>query len=520
MMKDIWYAIVDKIKTIRRSSIYSFYTTIIVGLVIHITVWVTHLVNHDSVSLLNNDLYNVQPFTEGKWLSSVLILLRGSFVSSGVSVPQALILIAFSSAFLVSILDIKNVTSGIAIGILMVSMPTVFCIFSYQGYSFFFALFLSILSVYIYVRCKHGFILGVLVCTLSLAIYQAYIGFTASILLGLCIISIFNANNTIKFLLKKGIGYIIFLGCSIGLYYLVLQVILRISNINLSSYRNINEMTNFSLGEIPNILGDTYEKVVLFFVKDEYGTGGFIVTFFFKMIIFLSIIMLIYIIVQSKLYKNVSKIILLAILLMLLPFSVHAIAILGMSANTHWIMMYPFVMIFVLVVKGWDYILPFARKKSMKILVLGILLSVLGITYEWSKSANFSYDRLRLAYENAFSASVQLAADIRANNEYNSNMEIAFVGNEEYPVFAKTIKYYERLDNFTGIEDASHVLHDNRDVASFLDIYVGLDFIPVDNTVAEELNKNVDVRRMNIYPSYGSIAVMDDILIVKLSEVE
>ena len=156
---------------------------------------------------------------------------------------------------LILLLDLFGIQNGISpylICCLFLSNAVICATLSFRflSVSYGIAFLLSILAVWAAFKIEKAYaaiILGALSITLSLGIYQAYLGCTCVVALGYFLFLLSVEGYTIQTVLRKAIrcGLAIVLG---GILYAILtNLILEITNIELSSYRGTG---NISLSNI------------------------------------------------------------------------------------------------------------------------------------------------------------------------------------------------------------------------------------------------------------------------------
>lgn len=220
----------------------------------------------------------------------------------------------------------------------MISTPSVMCTFAYPWEQvFFFALLLSVVSVFFVRKIRYGYIIGTVVLAFSIGTYPTYIGFTAGLFVLLCCLDLINKPDVqLKTILTCGMSYILVMLAAIMLYYIILRLVLHFTGMILSNYRGINNSLyrpNFSA--FFYVIKDAYKKVVYFFLYDYYGMKNLRFKLIYRCVAFLNIIMLIYIFIKTKINYKYAKLMLFIILLLIFPIAIHLIAILGQNSDTH-----------------------------------------------------------------------------------------------------------------------------------------------------------------------------------------
>ena len=128
-------------------------------------------------------------------------------------------------------------------------------------------------------------------------------------------------------------------------------------------------------------------------------------------------------------------------------------------------------------------------------------------------TANTSYLAMHLRYENAYSFYSSLTAQIRQMPEFQEGTRLAVVGNWQSPEF-----YTDQMEFTEYLVGVKGFLPSDYSANSFMEYYIGFPAEFVSTEEAEALRQTEAYQNMNIYPYYGSIAVIDDVIVVKLSE--
>ena len=162
------------------------------------------------------------------------------------------------------------------IGCLLISTPSIATMLVYQALDYFgIAALLAVLAAVLLSRNTyfHRF-LGVLCLTFSVGAYQPFLGFTLTLLVLDCIVKLIK-NTRIKDVLFDGMRYVLGSGIALGLYYIILNIILRVKNIELSSYKGMDSvMTKINPLNLINSIYKAYCDVLDFFVFDILGIQG------------------------------------------------------------------------------------------------------------------------------------------------------------------------------------------------------------------------------------------------------
>lgn len=529
-----WAAIPKPVKA-------SFFAALIAGFVAHLPIIANRLYNHDSLTYLLTDPDSTFSVAQGKWLSlPVGLLLQGNIASTGIIVPVGILMLALTAAITVSVLRVQSPLWSAVIGAFTVLFPSVMSANAYYSTAiFFFALLLAALAVLVTVRYKAGFAVGILLLTLSCGIYSAFIGYAAGLFVIYAMIELMDNRREVRTILLSGAKYLAVLAASAILYYVVLQVVLKLTGVTLSNYRNIDQVGHVTPATLLASVLAAYHKVYYFF---RYGIFIYLQNFHIEaMFRFLNwatlallAILSVALIIRSGAVKKPVRIVLLAILAALLPIAIHAIAVLGQNAYTHWIMCYPFVLVYIFLAATADRFEtvktePIKAEKTGKYaciasrtgMALVFAVSIL-LMRQWYFTANQGYEFLRYADQNAVSTATLLVDDIREAEGYSETVPVVFAGTAAPETFQYNTGDFSQVcgnngDGYTGLRlPVSTMEH----VKIILRDYIGVAPVYADDETTAALSALPEVLQMPVYPASGSIEMIDGCLVVKLSDIQ
>jgi hypothetical protein len=529
-----WNKISTQVKT-------AFFSAWIVGFVAHVTFLTNRFYNHDSLLAISVDTHSTFALEQGKWFNLPAgLLMGGNIYSSAIILVVGILILALTAALTISILKIQSKLWSAIIGSFLVLFPSVMCTNTYLSTTnFFFALLLATLAVYFTVKVRHGFWLGIVFLTFSCGTYSVYIGYAAGLFVMLEIIALLNGKQSVKEILLAGLKYIVVLLVSVFLYYVILQIALKIANVSLMSYRNIDQIGQFSLASLFHATTESYRKVLYFFIYGIhlYRTSFFIEPMFRVMnwaTLFLAAGASIVLGIRNGILKSLPRIALTAVLAFVFPLAIHAIGILGQNAYTHWIMIYPFVLVYVYMLMCMDQIEQMVREpqreiplkkftqRSVRISAVAVLIVSLLLIRQWFFTTNQGYEFLRYANENAYAAGILLVDDMRETDGYTADTPVVLAGSGAPEAFQYTTGDFKQITGesgvgYTGINIA---IVDNTRLSYLLRNWVGVSITYADDETSVRISASPEVAAMPIYPAAGSIAMMDGCLVVKLSAVE
>ena len=520
----------------------AFFTALIAGFITHLPMIANRLFNHDSLTYLLTDPNSTVALSQGKWLSLPMnLLLRGNLASTGIIIPLGILFLALTASVAVSVLNIRSGLWAGVIGAIHVLFPSVMSANTfYASALFFFALLLAALSVLFTVRFRWGFLAGVVLLTLSCGVYSAFIGYTAGLFLLYALTELLENDRNIGKILLSGVKYVLVLAVSAVLSYVILQIILSITSVDLSIYRGISNVGKFRLSSLGIYVFRAYRKVFYFLIHGIFlYLSSFQIGSMFRIlnwcVLALSAALTLGFAWRTGVYKKPWKVLLSIVLIALFPLAIHAIAVLGKNAYTHWIMCYPFVLIYVFPVLFADRLeqrekqsietdkktSPAAYRVALRTGALCVLAVLALLFRQWYFVSNQGYDFLRLADQNAISAGTMLALDLRDTEGYTAQTPVVFAGTDAPEVFQYTTGQFAQVagqngDGYTGLRlpvtDANHL-------KILLQNYVGVSIAYADEETTARLSTSDAVAAMPVYPAAGSIEWIDGCLVVKLSAI-
>ncbi len=511
--------LVSFLRAIPARTWYAVLAALLAGVLAHLAALTGIIVNGDNTVPVVSGKWLI---LQGKWANGYLADLRGLVNMNIVTGLLGIIWLSIAAGLVVSTLRIRSRALSALTGMMLVTFPSVLCTFLYNAPDiFFFALLLAALSAYCAVRFRYGFIASIPLLTVSIGIYQTYIGFAAGLFVLVALFDLLAGEKPLRDIIKKGLLYIGVLLVSVALYYGILLLFIG-SPENLQSYRSMNQMGAFSLSEIVAFTKAAYRKVLRFFLLDAYGViGSGTGRVLYRITLALCAVLGVAQAVRRKLWRTPLNLCLALALALVFPVAIHAIVILGKNADTHWIMIYPFVLVFVALMKLADMSgdavsgemrAPSKTREGGQFLtkLVPALLSVMLIC-SWYLITTQNYARMRLAYEGAYGTCAVIAAGVVGADAFTEETPVAMVG-----YIADDSEDFAFLDNFTGSFDRDYLFNSwivQRMIVRF--VQIPMTFVTVEDK--ERILSEDWFSEMPAYPNKGYIAEHDGMLVVKLS---
>jgi hypothetical protein len=237
--------------------------------------------------------------------------------------------------------------------------------------------------------------------------------------------------------------------------------------------------------------------------------------------------------VQNGIRKNLPRVLLTLVLLVLFPLAIHAIGVLGQNAYTHWIMIYPFVLVYVYMLSCADrlelrFLQPSESVNAQKIVKTCVLWGTIAtmivsalLIRQWFLTTNQGYEFLRRADQYAYAQGALLTDDIRETSGYTSDTPVVMLGDGAPPAFQYTTGDFELVASADGTKYTGINLPivDTTRLKLLLRNWVGVTMNYADESTVAYYSELPEVISMPVYPAQGSIVMKDGYLLVKMSEV-
>ena len=491
-------------------------SAIVCGVLTHMFALVNVLHNYDDIAQQPSG-YGTG-ITSGRWFLTVFgdlcQFLGGNYNLPFVNGILFIILIAISAGFLVSALKIHNKLYSALIGMLFVVFPsaTSTLYFRYTAVYYGVAILLAVIAAWVLRGVKYGILISAVCTALSLGIYQAYVPLTISILVLMLIQENFQDKFTFKQIFLRGLYYCAALALGLIVYFVILKVALVLYKTELSNYQGVGNMGMLALNDIPRLMRNAVYGVIMLPFKAYCGLNNSkIIKIAYLLIAALSATMTVYILVAKirKIGSAVMSILLFAAFLVAVGF----VEIMCPDTWIYTLMVYSFLSIsclpIVLLECLPDHQNNYAKRNNSikKVVVLIVVALIISYAYDANVSYTFTYYANRQV-ENYLTSMV---AQVRMTEGFDANKKWAFIGNVEDSLLNS---YWQYEGRYGGTEFTPWLLN-RYSRYDWLQNYVG--YLPPSPT--EEENawlRNLDsVQEMPVWPSYGSIKVIDEYVVIK-----
>lgn len=519
MQLELFDTVINKLKKwIGKNEKVAFWSCIITGLLSHSFM----IFNDISVG---DDVISLQglggTYESGRWVMGMVEDVLERFRAGGIySVTTfngllSILIVAIVAMLIVKIFDIDATISSLCIGSILICFPVITSTFTvmFTSVMYMMSLLFSVVAPYILkkVQGKKAILLSVFSIAISLGIYQAYFSVSVNIFLLLIITDLLNEKyGKLRTYFIEGIKYVGVLISGLILWNLVNKGFLLYKGLEQTGYQGMNE--KYDVSKLPEIIKSIYSG----FFENILGSP------FMKNVICLVIVISIIIAVGLVFFMKKKVLGIATIgLLILMPFTTNLVYALSTSEHykIHTIMLYSNIFIFVLPI----LLCEIANKRNILkrgfqlvrgLMCLEIVL-IFCVCLIYTYTNNVAYLNLFMIREHSVYNYGQMITLAQACPGYEEDMNIVFVNRYEYEnnyqVDARESFGHIMYVNFNLYPLKTHAFKD------YLEFYLGMDpeKIILDDGYYGSLD---EVQNMPVYPTYGSIRIINENVIIKLGE--
>ncbi len=489
----------------------AFFAAVIIGLFIHMPMLVRDIPNHDG---LDSVYFDQNMITSGRWFLTVACGFSSYFSLPWLIGILGLVFLGITAVLLVEFLEIEKQGTAVIVSGLLVAFPALASTFAYvytlDGYML--ALLLAVLAPFLTVKYKKGFIAGGIALAFSMGIYQIYLSF-AMLLCIYGIVMLFLSDGEWKEKAKGLLRYLYMGVIGVSLYYVLLQILLKIQGKELASYQGIDGMTTAAGVGISGIVKNIYSDFITFTARSGILFKNIFSIAAVALLVLLVVYILAGVIREKKLYKSIWFYVVLVLLVVGLPVATNIILVISPEVNYHLLMRYQWVMYLILPIAFAD---KFGKGNGGRWV---LLVSASVLLFNYAVMDNIAYSNLQKKYEKTYALCVRLADRMEQTEGYYQGIPIAMigvVGDENYPETDITGKVTGSMIGMNG----DYLLYTGTNYQAFFKHYLGITIYPVSGEEMLEIYYSEEYQAMDSFPGKDSVKVVDGILYIKLENSE
>lgn len=452
----------------------------------------------------------------GRFLIRYVNYMRYGLVNKLIIVLISLVCIAISVMLLKRLFMIKSRLGLFLLACVLCIAPqfTETYMFIYCADAYLIAFTLAISSVYLINKTdnkKIYYLLSIICVAIVCALYQAYLGVVLGLTIILLINKIITNEITVKEVIKKFFVYMItFLIGVIG-YYVCLKLLLKVQGLELVSYKGANSLGINTILDLPKTILNCYKDFCHFFMTNRIINNSYYHrSIIYGVIGLFTLIGMIECLIKIK-DNKIAKWLVLILLGVIYPICISVMNIIASTTRIN-LVTGPGILITILFP-----ILVFENSFDNNISNIkkwGITLGCFALILSFIVENAFTYMVREQTFNNYKVASIDIYSKVTSIDEYNEDIPWMFSDVIRFkPIDSEKANGFISNDNVTW--DNYIGTFQNRD---FYQKYMGVNINIVDKSIYDKIKKSNEFKSMPIYPEKGSIKIIDDVIVIKVSD--
>ena len=500
--------------------------TVITSMIVHFALYASSVTGPDT---LLNSMYHRADIWETMLLRFGLFfvqIIKGNVVSPILATLLSSILLGITVNVVLDIFNIKNKYFKYITAVVFAVAPNISSTltFFYCSDAYLLGLLFATLAVYIIRKYENKnwlVIISGLLLALAIGMYQTYLSVTMVLCVATLLIDVLNNKEKKKIFITL-FKYIVMGIIGVIMFYLIAHVVLLIRHLHASSYSGADSIGLGTLLQLPNLLPQAYKSFFNYYFNDEIIPNTIWKTNILYIVIFtIAVISTIYIIIENRIYKKITNMILALIFILIAPICFGIIEITVPDVDIHILMACSMIYIFPIFFKLLE-MLP--KTKLVKNITYIMVFSSILVIWNYTWQDNASYVAMKAMQNQTESTVSRIVTRIEELEGYNSQMPVLFLGgleNNEYLNKANTDtearKIYDRTWGF--IANKSTLWWGNMDSwRKILYEYEGVNIKLVNEHESSEIFETEEYKNMKYYPEKDSIKIINETVVVKLSD--
>lgn len=509
--------IVDKLG---KSSKVAFITAFITAIFTHLSILLSDVPNHDG---LQSMYFDQNMITSGRWFLEITAGISSFYALPWLIGLLSIIYLSITAAVIVNIFDIENSLYAALCAATLVTFPSIASNFAYvftmDGYML--GLLLCVLAVYTVKptrnKGKLSWLIGGHLLGFGMGTYQAYLSVTILLCLFLAVLVLLDTKEVKRKV--KDITDLLLMGVSgLAIYYIFLQILLKIQGKQLASYQGINGMAEGNKVGILATVKLMYADFISFSLKSKVFMPNVLSVICVLVLLGLTLTFLFLEAKEKGYIKKFSFYLLTLLFVILIPCLTNAILLISADVTYHVLMRYQWVVFLVFALKVLDKGLKGKEENKWIVLAWTGVLAAFLLTFTYVVTDNIAYSNLQKRYEKTYAYCIRLADRIEQTEGYYQGMPIAMVGVVGQDNFPTTDISENVTGGLLGIS-GDFLLYKGENYQDFFKHYLGItiNVLPEDNVV--DFYDTDFYANMASFPDAGSTMVHDGVLYIKTENV-
>lgn len=492
-----------------------FFMAVVVGFLTHMRVFVSDIPNHDGMSSI---YFDQNMITSGRWFLRVACGISSDYTLPWLIGVLCILYLAVTAVFLQRFFCVRHTYTGLLLAAILVVYPTLASNFAYiftaDGYML--ALLLAVLAVFLVERSKWSFVYGAVALGFSMGIYQAYISF-AMILAVYAVCRAWFFGKELKEKWNVTWRYIAMGGLGAAIYYVMLQILLKVQGTELSGYQGIGEGNAKPLTET---LIQIYKDFVSHTLQGNIMMQKGWLAAAIPGLLAAAAVVLVLAMWKAGSLKDYWTYLAGAAAVIVLPVCFNAILLISPDVTYHALMRYQWALLpmFALVILDRRTGEAFGavrsgEKVSAAISWIGLVMAVV-IAFEYTVICNIGYFNLEKKYEKTYAYCLRLLDRMEETEGYYHGIPVVMIGVVGDHYLPSTDLTAGVTDSLIGI-NGDYLFYTAENYRAFMEYYFGVKIELVDIKDVPRYISTPEYIEMEVFPKQNSMKVVDGILYIR-----
>ncbi len=490
-------------------------------------------------------LYHIDPGygvenSMGRFLIRFFEMWRNSIVTPGLIIPLCIVLLTVGTVIICNIFDIKSEFSRVLVGAIIIFAPSVadMLTYYYVADSYCLAFVLMSISVYMLLR-KEGiknYIIGIIIMIMSLSLYQTYVGYALMIITVWAVVMLVsdkititsskedrkNNKETIR-IITAYVGIVV----AMCIYLVIYKILNAIGYLGYLKERRMDSIVSDSMSSLPEKIVGTFRSFIEYFFTDVIIYNSWFGRRYLNILVFAAILaMLVILIIKNKVFLKWYSILLTILALIVTPIIMCVMSIVAAGASIYaetGILMIPHMnMIYVLMILLADLmIVSFGTEKlfgrltwiASRVAAVVIMLIMIVFIHVFATYI----DRQQVQITNLAN---RLVYRMESLEKYEEGQQVLVVGRPHMGNYSLPDDTYETItkgmiSHYSQIFGAEDQISSGWIRAFYY--FVGVRYTECPAELRKELIASDEVQNMGTYPADDSVKIINDTVVIKLS---
>lgn len=505
-----------------KNSKVAFLTAFVVALFTHMSILLSDVPNHDGLSSI---YFDQNMITSGRWFLEIT-----AGISSFYSLPWligllSIIYLSLTAAVIADLFEINNSLFAGLCAAVLVTFPSLAANFAYvftmDGYML--GLLLCVLSVYFVKPSKKtekiglSWLCGGIVLGFGMGTYQAYLCVTILICFFLTV-KVLLSDNAVKGKIISVVRFVLMGITGLAVYYLMLQILLKIQGKSLATYQGINSMAEGNKIGLVKTVKLMYVDFINFTLKSKITMPNIFAVVALVVLVVLTVGLIAREAYKKGYLKKVIFYLLAPVFVIVLPCLTNSILLISADVTYHVLMRYQWVIFVVFALSVISDNLENKEGNLWSLISWVSVICAIVLSFSYVVTDNIAYSNLQKKYEKTYAYCVRLADRIEQTEGYYQGIPVAMVGVVGQDNFPTTDISSSVTGGLIGVP-GDFLLYKGENYADFFKHYLGvtLNVLPEDYVI--EFYNSDFYAKMPSFPDAGSVKVVDGILYIKTENV-